>query len=149
MTLLQKQQDLTAALAAITDAQERFAWLVNKGKSQASLDPEFRSDHHLVEGCLSKLWFVPEYREGRCYFQADSESVIAKAIAGLLCDFYSGSHPREILKIDPSFLAQVGITQHLTPNRRNSLSKVWTRIHTFAADCLEQRAHDTASLMSS
>ena len=137
MTLLAKQRDLVAALAAIKDGQERFAWLIAKGKTQPPMPASLKSDAHRVEGCLSKLWFVPEHREGRCYFQADGDSLIAKAIAGLLCDFYSGSRPREILEIDPSFLGHLGISQHLTPNRRNSLSKVYERIHTFAADCQE------------
>jgi hypothetical protein len=32
----------------------------------------------------------------------------------------------------PEFLAPLGITQHLTPNRRNALAKVWERIRAFA-----------------
>ena len=148
MTLLEKRQNLIGSLETIKDAQERFAWLITKGKAQEPMPAELKIDCNQVEGCLSKLWFVPEYREGRCFFQSDSDSLIAKAMAGLLCDFYSGSHPREILKIDPSFLGQVGISQHLTPNRRNSVSKVWTKIHTFAADCLEQRAQEAPSMMS-
>jgi cysteine desulfuration protein SufE len=146
MTLLKKQQDLIKSLEAISDAQERFAWLIAKGKAQEPMPADLKIDANQVEGCLSKLWFVSEDRDGRCYFKSDSDSLIAKAIAGLLCDFYSGSHPREILKVDPSFLGQVGISQHLTPNRRNSVSKVWTKIHTFAADCLEKRALESRSL---
>src|SRR5258705_828498 len=118
MTLLEKQQNLIAALNAIKDAQERFAWLIAKGKAQEAMPAELKTEANQVEGCLSKLWFVPEFRDGRCYFQSDSDSLIAKGIAGVLCDFYSHSHPREILKIDPSFLGQVGISQHLTPNKR-------------------------------
>ena len=53
-------------------------------------------------------------------------------MAGLLCEFYSGHAPAEILAHDPKFLAPLGITQHLTPNRRNALSKVWERIRQFA-----------------
>ena len=145
MTLHEKQQDLMAALLAIKDGQERFAWLVARGKAQPSLPAALQTEENLVEGCLSKLWFVSEYRDGRCYFQADADSLIVKAIAGLLCDFYSGSRPREILKIDPSFLGQVGIQQHLTPNRRNSLSRVWSKIHMFADDCLEKSSRESCS----
>jgi len=64
----------------------------------------------------------------------DSDSLVVKAIAGLLCDFYSGQPPAEILAHDPRFLAPLGITQHLTPNRRNALAKIWERIRQFAAD---------------
>jgi cysteine desulfuration protein SufE len=89
-------------------------------------------DAHLVPGCLARLWLIAQFREGRCFFGCDSDSLVVKAIAGLLCDFYSDQAPGEILAHDPRFLAPLGITQHLTPNRRNALSKVWDRIRGFA-----------------
>jgi TatD DNase family protein len=55
-----------------------------------------------------------------------------KGVAGLLCEFYSGHAPAEILACEPSFLREAGITQHLTPNRRNGLARVWERIRDFA-----------------
>jgi cysteine desulfuration protein SufE len=149
MSLFEKREELVATLTAINDSQERFAWLLARGKAQVPMLAELKTAANQVEGCLSKLWFVAEYRDGRCYFKSDSDSLIAKGIAGLLCDFYSGSHPREILKIDPSFLGQVGISQHLTPNRRNSVSKVWTKIHTFADDCLETSSRESCSSLAS
>ncbi|MDB6031915.1 MAG: Fe-S metabolism protein SufE [Verrucomicrobiales bacterium] len=138
MRLREKKNEVLASLISITDGQERFAWLIARGKRQAALDPSLKTEAHRVEGCLSKLWFAAEYRDSRCYFHTDADSMIVKSIAGLLCEFYSGSYPHEILKLDPSFLAEVGIHQHLTSNRRNSLSKVWGKIHTFASECLER-----------
>ena len=91
-----------------------------------------RVEPNLIPGCLAKLWFVSQSRDGRCFFACDSDSLIVKAIAGLLCEFYSGHRPAEILAHDPKFLAPLGITQHLTPNRRNALSKVWGHIGQFA-----------------
>ncbi len=89
-------------------------------------------DANLIPGCLARLWFVPQFRDDRCFFACDSDSLVVKAIAGLLCEFYSGHAPAEILAHDPKFLAPLGITQHLTPNRRNALSKIWERIRQFA-----------------
>jgi len=79
------------------------------------------------------LWLVAEARDGCCHFACDSDSLVVKAIAGLLCELYSGETPVEILAHDPQFLAPLGITQHLTPNRRNALAKVWDHIRQFAA----------------
>jgi cysteine desulfuration protein SufE len=59
--------------------------------------------------------------------------MIVKGIAALLCDFYSGAAPAEILSVDPSFLAKAGITQHLSQNRKNGLGRVWQKIQKFAA----------------
>ena len=132
MTLAEKQQQLSAGLAALKNGQDRLAFLVEGAKKLPSLAAELRTDANLIPGCLAKLWLVPEFRDGRCFFVCDSDSLVVKAVAGLLCEFYSGQPPAEILVHDPAFLAPFGITQHLTPNRRNALAKVWENIKKYA-----------------
>lgn len=132
MTLAEKQNELTARLATLPNGQDRLAVLVEQAKQRPPLAPELRVTANLIPGCLAKLWFVPRFRDGVCRFDCDSDSLVVKAIAGLLCEFYSGHAPADILAHDPGFLAPLGITQHLTPNRRNSLSKIWEQIRQFA-----------------
>jgi cysteine desulfuration protein SufE len=132
MNLAEKQIQLTAELAALKSGQDRLACLVKKAKQRPPLPADQRLDANLIPGCLAKLWFVPRFRAGACSFACDSDSLIVKAIAGLLCEFYSGQSPEEILAHDPAFLGPLGITQHLTPNRRNALSRVWQQIRQFA-----------------
>src|SRR5665213_2515104 len=125
MNLAEKQAELTAQLAALKNGQDRLAFLVEKARQRPPLAPELRVDKNLIPGCLAKLWFVPQFCDGKCSFKCDSDSLVVKAIAGLLCEFYSGHAAAEILTHNPKFLAPLGITQHLTPIRRNALSKVW------------------------
>jgi len=132
VNLAEKQVQLTTQLAAFKNGQDRLAYLVEQAKQHPPLAPELRREENLIPGCLAKLWFVAQFRDGKCFFRCDSDSLVVKAIASLLCDFYTGQMPEEILVHDPRFLAPLGITQHLTPNRRNALSKVWERIHQFA-----------------
>jgi cysteine desulfuration protein SufE len=134
MNLAEKQVEITAQLVALKNGQDRLAFLVEKAKARPSLAPEFCVDENLIPGCLAKLWFVPQFRDGQSFFKCDSDSLVVKAVAGLLCDFYSGQSPTEILAHDPGFLAPLGITQHLTPNRRNALAKIWERIRQFAEE---------------
>ena len=117
MNLAEKQLQLVAELAALKSGQDRLALLVERAKKLPQLPPELRTADHLIPGCLAKLWLSPRFKNGRCIFICDSDSLVVKAIAGLLCEFYSGHNPLEILGHDPQFLATLGITQHLTPNR--------------------------------
>jgi len=132
MSLAEKQVELTAQLAALKNGQDRLALLVERAKKNPPLPPELRGVENLIPGCLAKLWFTSKFCDGKCFFACDSDSLVVKAIAGILCDFYSGHAPAEILAHGPEFLAPLGITQHLTPNRRNALAKVWERIRQFA-----------------
>jgi len=134
MTLEQKRDKLISDLRFFDDPQDRLAFVIDAAKKRPPLPEEFKTDAFKVEGCLSNLWFVPEFREGRCWFRADGDSMIVKGIAGLLTDFYNGESPAEILKVEPSFLAQAGITQHLSQNRKNGLGRVWQKIQRFAVE---------------
>ena len=134
VTIAEKRQEFVAALQALKTAQDRLAWLVRRGRKLPPLDAALKTEAHRVEGCLAKVWFVPEFAGGRCYFKTDSDSAVVKGIAAALCEFYSGHTPEEIIATSPDFLGQFGITQHLTPNRRNSLAAISKTIHAFARD---------------
>ncbi|HUD82744.1 MAG TPA: SufE family protein, partial [Candidatus Saccharimonadales bacterium] len=95
MTIGEKQKQLAKALGALPTAQDRLAYVVGCGRAAAPLDEVLKTESFRVEGCLVKIWFVPEFKQGRCHFKADSDSAIVKGIAVLLCDFYSGQTPEE------------------------------------------------------
>lgn len=133
--LAAKRVVLLARLGALRHPQERLQWLVEQARLRPALAAEWRTETHRVPGCVANLWLIAELRDGRCEFRCDSDSQIVRAVAGLLCEFYSGATPAEVLAMDPVFLDQVGINQHLSANRRNVLSRVWERIRTFAEAC--------------
>ncbi len=145
MTLAEKKAELVEELSFIEDPQERFAYIIDEARGQPSLPEDLRIDSFRIEGCQSQLWLVPRFENGLCYFETDSDAVITKGVAGLLTRLYSGSKPGEILENEPDFLATVGITQHLTPNRRNGLSNVWKKIRSFAESCLQEQAGASAN----
>lgn len=137
MNLAQRQKQWTDRLTALPDPQQRLWTLTEAAEWQPGLAPDQRCERYLVEGCLADLWVVPSLDRGRCRFRCDSESLIVKGVAGLLCTVYSGSTPAEILEHPPHFLREAGITAHLTANRRNALTRVWEVIRLFAASHLE------------
>ena len=145
MSLSEKRAKLIADLQFFDDPQDRLAFVIDAARKRPPLPTELKIDAYKVEGCLSNLWLVPEYRGGRCWFRADGDSMIVKGIAGLLADFYNGELPEEILKMDPSFLAPAGITQHLSQNRKNGLGRVWQKIQRFAAEHIAAEKFPQAS----
>jgi cysteine desulfuration protein SufE len=136
VTLAERRTALVEDLKLIEDPLERFETLMQRAKRRPPLPHELKRDEFKVVGCISNLWLVPAYREGLCHFQSDGDSQITRAVAGLLCDLYSGCPPAEVLAEPAEFLSEVGITQHLTQNRRNGLAGVVRLIHGFARACL-------------
>ena len=136
MTLEQKKDALVEEITLIPDAYERLGYIVDRGKKADGLTEDLRIDSFKIEGCMSQLWVVPAYKEGLCSFKSESDSAIVKGIASLLCDFYSEAKPDDIRKTNADFLSEVGITQHLSPNRRNGLSRIVESIQHFEKSCL-------------
>lgn len=119
-------------LFSIEDYNEKFKYIIQKGKAQLPLSEEFKVDTYQIEGCLSKLWLHPTFKEGKIYLNSDSDAAIPKGIAAILTEIYSGSTPDEALAIDPIFLKEAGVDQHLSMNRRNGLSKLCNQIRMYA-----------------
>lgn len=132
--LLEKQQQRLAELLLIGDPQQRLARVLHEAQRITPLPPESRIDAHRVEGCLVRVWFVPELRDGRCYFHCDSDAVSLKAIGGLLCHLYSGGTPEEIAATHIGALKHLGILHQLAENRRRTIGRIEEKIRRFAQE---------------
>lgn len=137
MSIEAKRDALVEELMPFGDHFERFAYIIDRAKTNPPLDEAYKIDAFLIEGCLSRLWLYPEFVDGKCYFHTDSDAAITKGTAALLCDLYSGETPEAVIGLEPDFLAEVGITQHLSPNRRNGLTNVRSKIRAYAQLCLK------------
>ena len=131
MTLPEKRDSLIAELEPFADHHERFQYVIDRAKSAPALPDSLKLDAFLIEGCTSNLWLVPSLEHGVCRFRCDADSLITKGVATLVCEFYDGATPTEVAATDADFLAAVGITQHLSPNRRNGLSNLVGKIRAF------------------
>ena len=132
-TLKEKKEELMSALEAIQGKDERLKFIIDQGKTMATMDEKYKIDQFVVKGCISKAWLFPQFSEGRIHFHADSEAMIVKGIIAILMKVYNHSTPDEILAEDGSFLADVGVSEHLSMNRRNGLANVLKMIQGYAA----------------
>jgi len=137
-TPIERSRELVEMLSFLEDKDDKLQYLIDKGKSLAPLDDNFKTDTFKIEGCQSMLWLVPEFKKKQLFFRAGSDAVITRGIVAVLVDVYSGGTAEEILALDPAFLAEAGITQHLTPNRRNGLANVCKKIRDYAEAGLRQ-----------
>lgn len=131
MSLAEKRRALVEELGMFDDPHERFQYILDRAKTAPALDPKYRVPELLIEGCTSNLWLVPSHEGGSCRFRSDADSMITKGIAALVCDYYDGATPAEVAATDADFLGEVGVTQHLSPNRRNGLSNLVGKIRAF------------------
>lgn len=120
------------------DPTELFEYIISKNKTAPALPDELKREEFLVKGCVSSLWLIPSYKDGKCYFQSDADSLVTRGVAQIVCQMYSGLSPEEILCFDCSALDELGISSQLSPNRRNGLSSLCAKIASYAERAKEQ-----------
>jgi cysteine desulfuration protein SufE len=130
--LLEKQQQCLAELLQIGDPQQRLARVMHAAPRLPPIEPERRIEANRVEGCLVRVWFVPEIHQGKCFFRCDSDAVSLKAVGGLLCELYSGQTPEAIVATQFGFLKPLGILHQLAENRRRTIVRIEEKIRLFA-----------------
>jgi cysteine desulfuration protein SufE len=131
-TILERKELLHQQLSAIKDKDERLRYIVDQGKSLPPLPDQLKLDQFVVKGCISKAWLIPQIQSEKLSFLADSEAVIVKGIIALILKVYNGSSPQEILDLSPDFLAEAGVTELLSMNRRSGLIHVLAMIRNYA-----------------
>lgn len=132
--LLEKQHQRLAELFQIGDPQQRLAHIVHHVPRRPPLEEAFRVEGNRVEGCLVRIWFVPELRGGKCFFRCDSDALSLKAVGGLLCDLYGGHTPEEIVASNAGLLRSLGILHQLAENRRRTIMRIEEKIRHFAQE---------------
>jgi cysteine desulfuration protein SufE len=128
------QQEVIEEFGLFDDWMDRYQYLIDLGRRLPEFPDELRTDEHRIRGCQSQVWFVPEKRDGRLYFQAISDAAIVSGLIALLLRLYSGREPRDILDTPPDFVEALELQSHLSPTRSNGLSSMLKAIHGFAAE---------------
>ena len=132
MTIKEKEAQLIEDFELFEDWMDKYGYIIDLGKSGASLDDASKREELLINGCQSRVWLEAEMKDGQVYYRADSDAVIPKGIAAMLTGLFSGHRPDEILDFSPVFVDRIGLGQHLSPTRSNGLSAMIQQIKNYA-----------------
>lgn len=132
MTINEQQDAIIDEFADMDDWMDRYQLLIDMGNELEALDEKYKTSQNLIDGCQSRVWVQCDYRDGRLYFQADSDALIVKGIIALLIQVLSGHTPAEILDTDLYFIDRIGLRDHLSPTRSNGLLAMIKQIKAYA-----------------
>ena len=132
MTIKEKQQETVEAFAFMEDWEQKYEYIIDLGKELSGISDDKKTDDNLIKGCQSKVWIDAEFREGKLYFNADSDGILPKGIISLLVSIYSGHSTQEILDSDFKFIEEIGLQEFLSPSRANGLMAMTKQIKFYA-----------------
>ena len=117
MTIEQIQEEVIDEFSAFDDWMDKYQMIIDLGNEQPALDPAYKTEDNLIEGCQSRVWLHAQMVDGLVHFEADSDAIITKGLIALLIRVLSDHTPQEILDSDVHFIDAIGLTQHLSPTR--------------------------------
>ncbi|MBO4582382.1 MAG: SufE family protein [Bacteroidales bacterium] len=132
MTTKEEAEKIIEEFSYFDDWMDKYAYIIELGKSLPTIEEAYRQDQYLIEGCQSNVWLQADYENGKLQFKADSDAIITKGIIYLLIRVLSGRTPQEILDADLSYIDTIGLTSHLSPTRSNGLLSMIKQIKVYA-----------------
>ena len=120
-TISEEQENIIEEFSFFEDWMDKYQYLIDIGRKLPKMPQEYLRDEFKLKGCQSQVWFVGEANENRLIFRASSDAAIVTGLIAILLRIYSNRTPAEILSVKPSFIADIGLEEHLSPTRKNGL----------------------------
>ena len=126
--------------AFLDDWEDRYRYVIELGGDLPPYPDNARDDAHKVPGCVSQVWLDTTIGPGEdppLTFLGDSDAHIVRGLVAIMLALYSGRRASEILATDAEgTLQELGLDEHLTPQRANGLRSMVRRIRREAENAL-------------
>ncbi len=127
-------EDIVEDFEFLDDWEDRYRYVIEKGKEMPPLDPALRVPATKVEGCASQVWLHPTIEAGTFRFDGESDAMIVRGLIAVLRALYNGVPVAEVAQVDaPAELSRLGLNEHLSAQRSNGLRAMVERIRSVAA----------------
>jgi len=121
--------------ALLDEWEDRYRYVIELGRGLAPLPEALRVEANKVRGCASQVWLASSTHSGPANgapaleFVGDSDAHIVRGLIAILFAMYQGRTPDEILAVDArAGFAELGLAEHLTPQRSNGFFSMVERI---------------------
>ncbi len=116
----------------LDDWEDRYKYLIELGNSLEEFPEDQRSALTKVNGCVSQVWIAANVGEGEdptISFRGDSDAHIVRGLIAVTLAIFSGKNASDIVKLNENeMFSQIGLSEHITPQRSNGLKSMVQRI---------------------
>ncbi|HFX18043.1 MAG TPA: SufE family protein [Flavobacteriales bacterium] len=131
-----KEKELLADFEMLPEWNDRYNYIMDLGAELPQLPDEAKNADNKVEGCQSASWLTVTNKDGRLYFQGDSEAILGKGVISMLLNMLNGAKAEEIANYDFYLIDAIDLSNHLSPTRKMGLESVIKRIKELANENL-------------
>lgn len=138
-----KIEDIKSDFELLDEWEDRYRYIIELGRTLEPLSDSDRCDENKVQGCASQVWLATSQQgnggpDTRLFFSGDSDAHIVRGLIAILFAIFSGKTAEQILSTDAHAVFQeLGLGEHLTPQRSNGFASMVERIRTDAEKSLQ------------
>lgn len=114
------------------DMESTVFYIMELGNHLAPLDEKYKIQENLVKGCQSKVWLTTQFRNGKIFFLADSNTDVTKGLISMLIRIWNGRTPDEILDSDLYFIEKIGMQRVVGSQRSNGFASMIKQMKLYA-----------------
>ena len=118
--------------AFLDEWEDRYRYVIDLGAALPPFPDESRIDVYKVPGCVSQVWLTTDVGDGPdpvIEFRGDSDAHIVRGLVAIMLALFSGRPASQITATDAeALLRELGLDEHLTPQRANGLRSMVKRI---------------------
>jgi cysteine desulfuration protein SufE len=132
-------EEIRGDFAILDDWEDRYRYVIDLGRTLEPLSEAAYNDANKVRGCVSQVWLEMTPVAGSdgepiLRYRGDSDSHLVRGLVAIAIALFSGHTAREILATDArGVFRELGLEQHLTPQRSNGVRAMIERIRADAA----------------
>jgi cysteine desulfuration protein SufE len=126
-------EEILENLSGLEDWEDRYRYIIELGHALEPLPPAAHSEANKVRGCASQVWLDTQVHPSPAgpmlSFRGDSDAHIVRGLIAILFAIYSEKSASDILATNAlALFEQMGLREHLTPQRSNGFRSMMERI---------------------
>lgn len=132
-------EEIIENFSYLDDWEDRYGYLIELGGDLTDLPREEMCETNRVRGCASQVWLINSFENGRLTFNGASDAHIVRGLVAVALSLFSGKTPETVLSTDEQIVfRQIGLGDHLTPQRSNGLKSLVNKIKSVATSVLSE-----------
>jgi cysteine desulfuration protein SufE len=122
--------------------EDRYGYVIELGRTLPAMDAGQRTEANKVRGCASQVWLSSQQRSDDAggtilHFDGESDALLVRGLVAILLILMQDRSPESILAINANAaFVELGLGEHLTPQRSNGFASMVARVRADAAAAL-------------
>jgi len=142
--MTQSIQAIRDDFAFLDEWEDRYRYVIDLGAALPPFPDEWRVDTYKVPGCVSQVWLTTRVGDGPdpiVEYQGASDAHIVRGLVAIMMALFSGRRASQVVATDAeAVMKELGLDEHLSPQRANGLRSMIKRIKRDAEAALKQTA---------